>query len=262
MRMKILSFAVAAIGFSMLFQQCAVIRPGEMGIKQTLGKIKGKPVTQGLKWYNPFVSKVVKINIRTVEVFNSLPLPTKEGLSVNAEISLLYHVNPDSVKNVYIKFGENYEEVIVLSNFRATAREISSRYFAKELYATERDKVERAISEELTAHIAKLGFTIDAVLLKDIVLPPQMAQAIQDKVNAEQLSLKMEYVIDQAKKEAERKVIEAEGIKKSQDILNQSISDKIIQYNQIEMLKSLVNSPNSKIIITDGKASNLINTGN
>ncbi|MFL5753659.1 MAG: prohibitin family protein [Bacteroidia bacterium] len=237
-----------------LFQQCAVVRPGEIGIKQTLGVIRGKPIAQGVKWYNPFVSRIVRINVRTVESFNTLPLPTREGLSVNAEISLLYHVKAEAANDVYLKLGSNYEEVMVLSNFRATAREISARYYAKELYATERNKVEKAISEELSAHISQYGFVIDAVLLKDIILPPQMVQAIQDKVNAEQSSLKMEFVIEQQKKEAERRIIEAEAIKKSQNIINESLTDKLLQYNNIEMLKSLMNSPNSKVIITDGKS--------
>src|SRR6185312_16134413 len=84
-----------------LFQQCAVIRPGEIGIKQTLGVIRGHPVLAGVKLFNPFVSKVIKINVRIVEVFNTLPLPTKEGLSVNTEISLLYHVKPEEANSVY-----------------------------------------------------------------------------------------------------------------------------------------------------------------
>ena len=253
--MKILNFKVGAtiLFGSLIFQRCAIIRPGEIGIKQTLGKIKGKPSVQGMRWYNPFVSKVVILNMRTVEVFNTLPLPTKEGLSVNTEISLLYHIKQEAANDIYIKFGANYEEVIVLSNFRATAREISARFYAKELYATERDKVEKAILDELKLHIEQYGFMVDAVLLKDIILPPQLVQAIQDKVNAEQASLKMEFVIQQQQKEAERKVIEAEGIKKAQDIINSSLTDKLLQYNHIEMLKSLSSSPNAKIIMTDGK---------
>ncbi|MBS1636376.1 MAG: prohibitin family protein [Bacteroidetes bacterium] len=253
-----LSKATALLAVAFLFQQCAVVRPGEIGIKQKLGVIKGKPIQQGVRWYNPFVSKIVKINVRTVESFNNLPLPTKEGLSVNAEISLLYHVKPEAANDVYLKFGRSYEEVMVLSNFRATAREISARYYAKELYATERDKVEKAIAEELRNHIAQYGFVVDAVLLKDIILPPQMVQAIQDKVNAEQAVLKMDFVIEQQKKEAERKIIEAEAIKKAQDIINQSLTEKLLQYNNIEMLKSLVNSPNAKIIITDGKSPQIL----
>lgn len=239
---------------ALTFQQCAIVRPGEIGIRQRLGVIRGKPILQGVRWYNPFVAKVIKINVRIVESFNTLPLPTKEGLSVNAEISLLYHVKPDSANQVYRYFGEKYEEVMVLSNFRATAREISARYYAKELYATERNKVEKAIAEELSEHISKYGFVVDAVLLKDIILPPQMVQAIQDKVTAEQSVLKMEFVIEQQKKEAERRIIEAEAIKKSQDIINSSLSEKLLQYNNIEMLRSLSASPNAKIIITDGKA--------
>lgn len=245
------SLSIICLGF--LFQQCAIIRPGEIGIKQTLGKIRGNELKQGVNLYNPFASKIIRINVRIVESFNTLPLPTKEGLSVNTEISLLYHVKAESANDVYLKLGPNYEEVMVLSNFRATAREISARYYAKELYATERNKVETAIAEELGLHISKYGFVVDAVLLKDIILPPQMVQAIQEKVNAEQSALKMEFVIDLQKKEAERRIIEAEAIKKAQNIINESLTDKLLEYNHIEMLKSLVNSPNSKVIITDGK---------
>jgi prohibitin 1 len=253
--MKTTTFLKAGglLSAALLFQQCAVVRPGEIGIKQTLGVIHKLPYLQGVAFYNPFVSKVIKINVRTVECFNTLPLPTKEGLSVNTEISLLYHVKPEEANNVYKKFGTNYEEVMVLSNFRATAREISAKYYAKELYATERDKVEKAIKDELSAHISQYGFVIDAVLLKDIILPPQMVQAIQDKVNAEQAVLKMDFVIEQQKKEAERRIIEANAIKQAQDIINGSLTPRLLEYNHIEMLKSLSNSPNSKVIITDGK---------
>jgi regulator of protease activity HflC (stomatin/prohibitin superfamily) len=239
---------------SLLLQRCAIVRPGQIGIRQQLGVIKGTPIKQGVRWYNPLITKIVKINVRTVEVFNNLPLPTKEGLSINAEISLLYHVRSDSANGVYTKFGTNYEEVMVLSNFRATAREISARYYAKELYATERNKVETEIANELRADIAQYGFVVDAVLLKDIILPPQMVQAIQDKVNAEQTVLKMDFVIQQQKKEAERRVIEAEGIRKAQNIIDSSLTTQLLQYNNIDMLKSLMNSQNAKIIITDGKA--------
>jgi len=239
---------------SVLLQQCAIIRPGQIGIRQQLGVIKGAPIKGGVRIYNPFITKIVKINVRTVEVFNILPLPTKEGLSINAEISLLYHVRSDSANDVYTKFGTNYQEVMVLSNFRATAREISARYVAKELYATERNKVETEIANELSADITKYGFVVDAVLLKDIILPPQMVQAIQDKVNAEQTVLKMDFVIQQQKKEAERRIIEAEGIRKAQNIIDSSLTAKLLQYNNIDMLKSLMNSQNAKIIITDGKA--------
>ncbi len=257
---KIINYTVMSVLAISLMTSCAVIRPGEIGIKQRLGKIVGEPKLQGIKFYNPFIGRIIRMNVRTVECPNRLILPTKEGLNVMADIVLLYHMKPEKANDIYLTFGRNYQEVIVLSNFRATAREISARYETKELYATEREKVETAIKEELSTDIEKYGFIVDAVLLKDFQLPDQMVQAIQDKVNAEQAALKMEFVILQQKKEAERLIIEAEAIKKAQDIINSSLTDKLLQYNNIEMLKNLSNSPNAKIIITDGKTTPFITT--
>ncbi len=236
-----------------LIASCTVIRPGEVGIKQKLGKMKTKPYTSGSIVYNPFLSKVVTINVRTVEIYETLPLPTREGLSVDAQITLLYHVKPEAAKDVYTNFGTNYEKVIVNSNFLATAREVSSRYYAKELYAIEREKVEKVIADELTQHIGAKGFVIDAVLLKDIILPPALSQAILDKVNAEQASLQMEFLIAKQKKEAERLIIEAQGIKIAQTIIDSSLTAKMLQYKNLEIMKGLITSPNAKVIITDGK---------
>lgn len=215
--------------------------------------MRNKPIMSGSIVFNPFLSKVITINVRTVEIYETLPLPTKEGLSVDAQITLLYHVKPESAKEVYTNFGTNYEKVIVESNFLATAREVSSRYFAKELYAIEREKVEKVIADELSQHIGAKGFVIDAVLLKDILLPPALSQAILDKVNAEQASLQMEFLIAKQKKEAERLIIEAQGIKIAQTIIDSSLTTKMLQYKNLEIMKGLITSPNAKVIITDGK---------
>ena len=256
---KLIYIGCIALAISSI--SCRVVRPGEIGIKQTLGKMHGGSRQPGSVGFFPFTTRIIKINIRTVECFQALPLPTKEGLSVNAELSLLYHVKAEEASNVYQKFGTNYQEVVVLSNFRATARAISANYFAKELYAIARQKVEKAIVEELNAHIEKYGFVIDAVLLKDVVLPPQIMASIESKVQAEQDALKMEFVIDKEKKEAERKRIEAEGIKAYNEIVTQSLNDKILENNRIKMYDGLMRSGNTKVIITNG-TNPLLNTLN
>ena len=202
---------------------------------------------------------MIKINVRTVELYQVLELPTKEGLSVKTEIILLYHVNPNMVKTIYENYGLNYQKVIVESNFIATARQVSARYDAKELYAVDRKKVEHVMVDELTSDIGDKGFVIDAVLLKEISLPPAMTQAIQAKASAEQAALQMEFVIQKAVKEAERLSIEAEGIKKAQNIIDSSLTESLLKYNYIEMLKGLSTSPNAKVIITDGKLPVMVN---
>ena len=240
-----------ALGLALAFLAgCTTVHPGEVALRQHLGRLTPDRLESGPHAYFPIFTKIVKTNVQTVELYERLPLPTKEGLSVEAEITLLYHVNPEAVRAVYTQFGKDYEKVIVLSNFLATAREVSSRYYAKELYAIERQKVEQVMKDELIHHIGDKGFVVDSVLLKDILLPQSMSNAIQDKVNAEQAALQMEFVIEKQKREAERVRIEAEGVKNAQDIINSSLTDKQLRYNQIQMLKSLANSPNSKIIVT------------
>jgi prohibitin 1 len=260
-----------------VMQGCMIVRPGQIGYIQKNGKLLPRPELGGTRWFNPFVSKEVKINIRTVELYNELTVPSKEGLSVRAEISLLYHITPESARDIYIRFGSNYEEVIILTNLRAITREICARYEAKELYATERTKIEKAIQDHLIEQIGKYGFQVDAVLLRDIFMPEQLTKAIQGKLEAEQAALTidfviqkqkkeaewsaqtMDYVIQKQKKEAERLIIEAEAIRKSQIIINESLTKDAIQYRYIDMLKSLGASNNSKLIIMDKNSPIILN---
>jgi len=252
--------AAGVLMLAFFMSSCAIIRPGQVGIKQTLGKIKRENMTSGAYLYNPFVSTVKKINTRTVEALNDLDVPTKEGLTVRSEISLLYHVKSEAAKEVYTRYGVNYQEVIVESNFRAVARHQFAQYFAKELFAIDRKKIETQIFEELKAGIEDKGFIVDAVLLKSITMPPQIFQAVENKLKMEQEALQMEYVIQKQHKEAERMQIEAEAIKKYNQTVNESLSDLMIKWNGIKTLQELVTSNNSKVIITDGKSPMILNT--
>jgi prohibitin 1 len=250
-----LSSIIGAFAFS-----CAIVRPGEVGIKQTLGKIKSDHLAQGAYTFNPFITTVKKIPTRTVEAYNELDVPTKEGLTVKSEISLLYHVRPEAAREVYTKYGMNFQEVIVETNFRSVARHICGMYYAKELFAVDRKKIEKEIYDELNTGISDKGFVLDAVLLKGITMPPQIFQAVENKLKSEQESLQMEYVIAKQKKEAERMQIEAEAIKNYNKTVSESLNDIMVKWSGIQVLKGLVTSPNSKVIVTDGKSPMIINS--
>ncbi|MBS1486754.1 MAG: prohibitin family protein [Bacteroidetes bacterium] len=243
-----------------MFSSCAIVRPGEVGIKQRLGKIKSDHLPQGPYFFNPFITTIKKIPMRTVEAYNELEVPTKEGLTVKSSISLLYHVKPEAARDVYTKYGMNYQEVVVETNFRSVVRHICGTYFAKELFAIDRKKIEKEVFDELAAGITDKGFIVDAVLLKEITMPPQIFQAVENKLKSEQESLQMEYVISKQKKEAERMQIEAEAIKKYNQTISESMSELMVNWNSVQVLKGLVTSPNSKVIITNGKSPMIINS--
>jgi prohibitin 1 len=256
--MKIIASLLAAAVAVSLFS-CTIVRPGEVGIKQRLGTIKSDHLAQGPYAFNFFTTTIKKIPIRTVEAFNALDVPTKEGLTVKAEIALLYHVQPEAARDIYTKYGMNYQEVIVESNFRAVARHICGLYYAKELFAVDRKKIENEIFDELKAGIQDKGFIVDAILLKGITMPPQIFQAVENKLKSEQESLQMEFVISKQRKEAERMQIEAEAIKNYNKTISESLSEMLVKWNGVQVLKELVNSPNSKVIVTDGRSPIILN---
>ena len=96
------------------------------------------------------------------------------------------------------------------------------------------------------------------MLMKSIQLPAGLANSIEQKLQAEQDAMRMEFVLQKEKLEAQRKIIEATGTKDAQKILSEGLTDNIIKIRSIEAFSELSKSTNSKIIITDGKVPFLI----
>src|SRR5574343_532117 len=129
--MKSLNFIVLVASVALL-SSCTVVRPGQVGVKQRLGNLSDKSYTQGPVWYNPFTTKVVLTNIQLKEIELYLSLPSKEGLSVVAQISILYRIDQNSVPKVIRNIGLGYENII--SNvFRSSSADVCSKYFAKDM---------------------------------------------------------------------------------------------------------------------------------
>lgn len=242
------------ISATLMLSNCAVIRPGEVGVKQTLGKLNDKPVEEGVRFFNPFTTTFIRVPIRTTNVEQTLLLPSKEGLTITAEVSVLYNIEKDEAPNIIKDIGKHYERNVLINTLRSSAANISAEYFAKDMHSTRRNEIERAIQDKMNTVLGEKGFDIQAVLLKSINLPDRLSSAIEDKLRAEQQFQEMEFVVQRELKEADRKRAEAEGIRDAQAIINQGLTPLLIQYQSIEAFRELSRSNNAKIIITDGKA--------
>jgi regulator of protease activity HflC (stomatin/prohibitin superfamily) len=248
------------IGVLILFSNCAVIRPGEAGVKQTLGKFSDKVITQGTVVYNPFISKVLKESTQTNNINLVMSLPSKEGLSVDAEISILYRLEQNKIPSVLRNLGQDYEDIIT-SVFRSASSDVCAKFFAKDMHSGMRADIEQEIKLKMDDNLVKQadGIELISVLMKRIRLPMGLSNSIEQKLQAEQDAMRMEFVIKQAKLEAERKIIDAEGERDAQIILATGLTPDIIKIKSIDAFNKLSISPNSKIIITDGKTPMLIN---
>jgi regulator of protease activity HflC (stomatin/prohibitin superfamily) len=239
---------------AILVTSCAVIRPGEVGVKQRLGKLNDKVVDQGFRFFNPFTTTYIKVPIRTSNVEQVLLLPSKEGLTITAEVSVLYNIERDEVPKIIQDIGVDFERNVLVNTLRSSAANISAEYFAKDMHSLKRNEIERSIQDKMNRILNDKGFEIQAVLMKSINLPQRLSSAIEDKLRAEQQFQEMEFIVQREIKEADRKRAEAEGIRDSQAIINEGLTPLLIQYKSIEAFRELSQSNNAKVIISDGKS--------
>jgi len=244
---------------SFIITSCSVIRPGQVGVKQRFGKLKGDPKNQGIVLFNPFTTTIIKLPTRTVNKEVKLNLPSKEGLNVAARISILYHLKEDKAIDIINNAGKRYEDVLILSTFRSAAADVCARFYAKDMHSGKRAEIEKEIKIQMSNLLKDRGFEIEAVLLKSITLPQGLYSAIEAKLRAEQEAQQMDFILQREKKEAERKRIEAEGVRDAQKIIKEGITEGNIKWRSLEVLKEISTSPNAKLIITDGKSPVLIN---
>ncbi len=260
--MKVLKYSSLLIIITLFVSSCAVIRQGEVGVKRKFGKLSPQTIEAGATAFNPFTTTIIRLPIRTVNVEIQSNLPSKEGLNVQSVISILYHIQKEEAANIIENIGTDYERVLIRSVFRSASADVCSRFFAKDMHTVKRAQIEQEIQERMQELLTGRGFEIEAVLLKTIQLPPGLYMAVEDKLEAEQEAQRMEFVLQRERLEAQRRKVEAEGIRDAQKILQEGISPQIIQWQSLEAFKELANSPGSRVIITDGKAPFLIDPVN
>ena len=251
--MSVLRRVIVVSMFGFILSGCAVIRPGEVGVKQRLGTLDTKIREPGTVLINPFTTKVVKVPTRTMNIEVELSLPSKEGLNVSSVISILYNIEQDKARDVIQDVGMNYENILILSVFRSAASDVCAQFYAKDMHSGNRAVIEDKIKESMEVVLKEYGFEVEAVLLKSINLPKGLYRAIEDKLEAEQDAQRMEFILQQTEKEAEQKKIEASGIRDANLILSEGITPSILQWRNLEVMSEFAESDNSKIIFTDGE---------
>ena len=245
------TFSLIGMGMALLIafaQLFTIIPAGHVGVIDFFGNVSDQTLLPGVNFVNP-LANVVKFDARTQELKEEMSVPSKEGLTVQLEMSLLYSLSFQNANKIYKTVGEDYVEKILIPQFRSVVRGVTSKYEARALYTAEREKLAKQMEEELTLLVGPRGITIEAAPLRKITLPAGLTASIEEKLKAEQESQRMEFVLTRERQEAERKSIEAKGIADFQDIVSKGISEQLLKWKGIEATEKLANSPNSKIVV-------------
>jgi len=241
---------VLAVVFLLIlfFASVVSVPTGHVGVLTLFGKVTGEALGEGIHLINPLKS-VQRLSIQTQSVKESANVPSNEGLILALDTSLLFHLDRSKAAEVYQRVGANYAEKIVEPTLRAAIRAATSAHTANALYTNARELVQQQIQEELTAQLAPRGVIIENVLLRDVQLPAMLKTSIEAKQQAEQDALRMNFILQKEKQEAERKRIEAQGIADFQKIVAQGISTQLLEWKGIEATEKLATSSNSKVVV-------------
>lgn len=246
---RLLGLAIAAfLIVILLFSSVTKVASGHVGVLTLFGRVTGEILPEGIHLINPFKSST-EMSIRTQEIKESASVPSAEGLVMNLDTSLIYHLDPAKAAEVYQKIGPNYLVVFIEPNLRAAIREATASHSANALYSGERELVAKQIRDQLTTLLGQRGILVEAILLRDIQLPLTLKTSIETKQQAEQEALAMNFRLQKEKQEAERKRIEAAGIRDFQQIVAQGISPQLLEWKGIEATENLAKSANSKIVV-------------
>ncbi|NLT52222.1 MAG: prohibitin family protein [Ignavibacteria bacterium] len=245
----ILSIAGLIALVILIFNLFTVIPAGNVGVVDFLGNVSDKTLRPGVNLVNP-LANIVKYSYKTQTFKENMNVVSKEGLPIQLEVNLQFRLDPSKANEIYKSVeGGDYLNVILIPQFRSTAREVTAKYEAKALYTELRSQLASEILDKLQKSVSSRGVYVESVPLRQIILPPGLAKAIEQKLEADQESQRMEFILLKEKQEADRKRIEAQGIADFQDIVSKGISDQLLKWKGIEATEKLANSPNSKIIV-------------
>ena len=245
---RILQLAILVVLFFVLMASITSIPTGNVGVLTLFGRVTGDVLPEGIHMINPLKS-VEKLSVQTQSVQESANVPSNEGLILALDTSLLFRLDKTMAAQVYQTVGSDYAEKIVEPTLRAAIRASTSAHSANALYTNARELVQQQIQDELKAQLAPRGVIVENVLLRDVQLPAMLKSSIEAKQQAEQDALRMSFILQKEKQEAERKRIEAQGIADFQKIVATGISPQLLEWKGIEATEKLAASANAKVVI-------------
>ena len=232
----------------LLFSSVTRVGTGHVGVLTLFGKVTGEVLGEGIHLINPLKTNN-EMSVQTQTIKESASVPSSEGLVMALDTSLIYHLNPSKAAEVFQLINADYEEKVVEPTLRSAIREATASHTANALYTGEREMVAKQIYDKLTADLNQRGLIVENVLLRDIQLPATLKAAIEAKQQAEQESLAMNFRLQKETQEAQRKRIEAAGVRDFQQIVAQGITPSLLEWKGIEATENLAKSANSKVVV-------------
>lgn len=262
---------VAAILLTLLGAGLVFINPQERGVVISALNEKGyreQPLTPGLHWVVPFAEQVQRYSISrqtyTMSAANqegqqqgddSIRARTKDGQEVFIDASIIYSIDTSNVIQLHINWQNRYEDQVVRPAARNAIRDAVAQYGVEEIVSTKRAEMEALITEAIAKKMEQNDLVLVDFLLRDIHFSDEYAAAVEQKQIAEQQAQQAKLVVEQRKQEAEQarqvaqgqadaaviaakgaaeaRVIQAQAEAQANQLLAESLTPELVQYQYI-----------------------------
>lgn len=245
---------VGAIAFAVVvgvWWSVVTVPAGNVGVITTFGKVEANTLEEGLNFVFPW-RKVTPMSIRTEQQEIKAETPTSEGLAATLDVTIMYSLMKDRASEVYQKIGIDYKEKVVMPLFRSALRSATTKYKSEDLYSANRGEIEKGLEIEVKRMLEERGIKVEQVLLRALTLPEKIRTAIEMKVAADQKRLQLEIEKAQAKIEADKKTIEAQGIRDAQKLIVETLNENYIRYLWVKALETAASNRTTMIYIPTG----------
>lgn len=230
------------------------IHPGERGVRWSrfTGTVLDRDYYEGIRLIPPWDEMYI-YNVRVQETHDTLVLLSSNGLPITISYSCRYQPDLNKLPQLHQTYGPDYAEVMVKPEIASSLREVIGNYRPEEIYARDEQGLLEEMQSELESRLVNRFVTVQALLIKELRLTPELEQAINQKLVADQNAQAYEFRLRREQSERLRKEIEARGIKSFEDISGISI----LKWRGIEATEELAKSPNSKVVIIGTGTGNL-----
>ncbi|MGD9638620.1 MAG: prohibitin family protein [Alphaproteobacteria bacterium] len=246
---------IVTVSFFVLWRLVVVtILPGQKAVFYSrmfggtdMNTVYGEGIHLKMPWDKFFI-----YDARVQEAKVDLDVLSSDGLTIKVTISCRYQIMKDLLPQLHTEIGIDYFNKIIYPSLTSAVRQVVGKYRPIELYSSARQELQDQMLVTAIQEVSRVPIVIYNVIVKSITLPEIINKAIEKKLESEQEYLRYQYILQTTVEEAKRKTIEAYGINRYQELINQNMTNDFLRFEGIKATKELAASPNSKMVVIGG----------
>lgn len=247
----VIGVVIAVLALAALWPSILVIIPsGHAGVYYSLffGGTNTKMICKEGFWLKAPWDRIYDYDVRWQLVSYDYSVISADGLPIQFKVSVRCRPRLDTLAHLQKDIGPDYIEKIIIPASQQAIRQVVGDSSAEKIYTTSPSVLEEAfdrVIEEITGTYT----LVDAIMVRSVEIPLALQRAIETKLAHQQRSLQYVFVLSAAKQEAERKRIEAQGIRDFQNTVTPGISENFLRWKGIEATLDLAKSANAKVVV-------------